>query len=104
LAEILDEEPPNWDKQKEYYSSNVDIYFVDLSAGLVRVDKESTLCQVMKGERYVFNLHLLDNRHLIYYKMFIVGTRFRQRVFQDFLFLLRMNFASFGWKELELEI
>lgn len=49
---MLDEpNRPGWDVEKEYSSSTVELYY--LSSKLMRVDPESTLLDVMKGDDYV---------------------------------------------------
>ncbi|XP_021960443.1 DNA polymerase interacting tetratricopeptide repeat-containing, protein of 47 kDa [Folsomia candida] len=53
LHEMLDVEPPNWDKNHEYGSADVDVYYVDgQRGGWVMIEEGTALRDVMRQERY----------------------------------------------------
>ncbi|OXA46625.1 Tetratricopeptide repeat protein 4 [Folsomia candida] len=53
LHALLDVEPPNWDKNHEYGSADVDVYYVDgQRGGWVKTEEGTALRDVMRQERY----------------------------------------------------
>ncbi len=105
LKEILDNDSPAWDKNKEYKSDQVSVHYVDgVKGGWVEVDPNAKLVDIMRQERYVYTSVLqstLTNKEIFIILRQILDIIYQLMECLVFSSFQNQNFVDFslnGWE------